>query len=225
MTVKISRRTKVNLNEFYGNGISQTLVIKDFYQKIFNEITNIKWVPDQRGPYNTIPEWTQSVVPSDDGERINEERKMGKTSLDSCPVKLRELIEEMLKDERVIGDMSHIYKLKLDYIDIWNGVEDMGWHWDGPCQSEMISLIYFNDKDLDIEYGGSIEAGVRDIQAGKDWMKEYLDVERVAIFPPIGRLQVWINNTNPRFVHKTNKLKDAKSNRLTMTFGVSLIPN
>lgn len=195
--MKISRNPRLNLNDYYANGISQTLVIKEYYTRMLEAIKKMDWIPDEKGPYNKIPSWTKDIVPAGPNERFQKEKELGKQSLANCPKEFRIALEEMLEDERVVGDLSSIYKLRLDFLDIWDGVEDMGWHWDGPCQSEMISLIYFNGQNLGEEYGGSVEAGIRDLPLGKDWPTEYNDVKSMGVFPPSGRTQVWLNNLNP----------------------------
>ena len=223
--MKISRSPKINLNDYYENGASQTLVIKEYYLRMLDSIEKMEWIPATfDGNYNKVPSWATEATKGMNIDKSTQESMLGKDSLKNCPGDLIGVLEEMLNDERVIGDISSVYKLRLDFVDLWDGVEELNWHWDGPSESEMISLIYFNEQNLSLDYGGSLEIGVRKIQPGKNWAKEYDSVNSVGIFPPSGRTQIWINNRNPKFVHKTKKLEDNNKPRVTLTFGVTFLP-
>lgn len=220
----MKRQLCIDLNDFYHNGFSNTFVAREYYDSMLDAIEKMEWSSDERSYYNRTPSWTKGIEHPDSDNRYLKEAIICKQTLDLCPKEITDNIKKMLNDPRVTGPWLEFYDIRLDFVDIWDGVEIMGWHWDGPSQSDIISLIYFNDTGLTEEYGGCLQAGIRDIMPGSHWLKEYHNIKHFATLPPAGRQQAWVNNANPRFVHKTTELKDKDSRRMTMTFGCTLVP-
>jgi len=202
----------IDINSFYRNGFSNTFIMKHHYENILKGISKIKFVEDPNKIYNLVPYWHS------DKEIKTEEQR-----LKLMPSEITNTIKEIISDKKVIGLLDEFYSLNLDFIDIWDGHEkNLSWHWDGPCQSDLISIIYLNDLVLDNDYGGELELGERDLELNQNWLLNYENIRIIKKIKPTGRNQVWINNANPRFVHRALSLKNNKSKRLLITFGCSI---
>lgn len=216
-----AKRFFIDVNQFYEQGYSATFVISDHYQAINKAVNATEWVEDAEGIYNRVPAWRSGARC---GESMSMEGDRAEQTLDRCPEDLVSAIMELLADNRVIGSLAMFYHLKLDFIDLWDGVETkLGWHWDGPDQSSVISIIYLNEPGWKDGEGGEIAVGERSLCDDSNWLVDYRNVREIARIKPAGRNQVWINNSNPRFVHRPFPLANPEKQRVTLTFGCSLV--
>jgi hypothetical protein len=215
----------IDINGYYKMGFSKTLVMRDYYNRIINEISKTEWIKDPSRVYKRVPSWLNGVRISPDILNPEIEKFIVEKSIENCPKPIYDALSELVSDPRVIGEWSKHYTLKIDFVDVWDGVENiLGWHWDGSCQSDVVSIMYLNDTGIGLEYGGGIEMGERDIPFGEDWIRNRENILSHATLPPAGRVQVWLNNMNPRFVHRPLPLTNSNSPRITLAFGCKLIP-
>lgn len=217
------RTPTIDLNHYFTKGYCKTFVPNPLYDEFFQIIKNINWVDDPDKIYRRIPDWNLKVQHLSAGSKSDKERYLAKQSLTLPPPDLIRILEELINTECIVGPFLQTYKLKLDFVDIWDGVEStLGWHWDGPAQSDVVSLIYFNDMVWPDHRGGGLAVGERDILPNSQWLIDYDNVIEHERIKPSGRTQAWVNNANPRFVHKPLTLNDTNDQRITLTFGLSL---
>lgn len=215
------RRVSIDLNQFYEEGFAATFLIADHYKAIMSVVNDTEWAKDPDGIYNRIPSWRKNIK----YRSTDVEGDRAAQTLKNCPADLKGAVESLIGDNRVIGSLGIFYRLRLDFIDLWDGVESsLGWHWDGPDQSAVFSMIYLNEPNWNDFDGGEIAVGERSLNETPNWLKDYFNVRQIAKIKPAGRNQVWINNSNPRFVHRPLPLSNPDKQRITLMFGCSLIP-
>lgn len=221
----MNRKTVIDENMFYQKGYCKTLLLKDVYDNISKILSESKWKKDPDGIYKYVPEWSLHGIPRDSQLTESEfENSIAQRSIDACPDEILIEIYKIIESKAVVSPWLKIYNLKLDFIDIWDGLENnLDWHWDGPGQSEVISIFYPNEIFWNKDRKGGISVGERDLAIGSHWLKDYSDVVEHETMLPAGRNQIWINNQNPRFVHKPVPLTNKDDKRITITFGCSLI--
>lgn len=218
------RQSMIDINKFYAKGYCTTVALRSAYGLIKQELDADKWIKDPDGIYKRVPSWSAHGEQSNGMSRLEFEKHIAQKSIDVCPDNIVTAINEIISARVIVGPWLELYDLKLDFIDIWDGLEtELDWHWDGPGRSDVVSLIYLNELDWPAGKGGAIATGERNIEPGSHWLKDYDDVIAHEHILPAGRTQIWLNNTNPRFVHKPLPLTNKNDARLTLTFGCSLI--
>lgn len=218
----LAKSITINANDFYEKGFSETFVLANRYRDLKKAIDKTLWTSDPDGIYNRVPSWR--FKPESAGHMGESGGRADKT-LECCPQDVIEAIEGIIKDRVITGSIGAFFSFKLDFIDLWDGVEStLGWHWDGPDQSSVISIIYLNEATWPVNGGGDLAVGVRDLSTESNWLNEYLGVQEIERIKPAGRTQVWLNNMCPRFVHRPIPLFDQTKQRIALTFGCSLIP-
>lgn len=197
---------------------SDPLVTKIIERLIADE----KWISDPVSAYKEIPEWTlkaQEMENPNNGAMLKEQRA---SIMQSAPDKYYRVIQRYLNNPDNIGDVSALGDLNVEFIHLWNGAEENGWHWDGFEQVPFFLMMYFTDeKEWNEDWGGHFDIGYR-ILDGKDWLKDNSNVIKTDSFQPLNGRILLCNNQNPRLMHQARKLKNKKINRYTITAGLSL---
>lgn len=212
----------VNLNALYEFGFDCTLLPKPDYDSLMSIIGLTTWVPDREGIFISKPDWSPHHDELDDPLKVEQERKKNAYNLHRAPIPLIRAVESLLSSAAILGDLLRAYSTELSYVSLYNGAEDLDWHWDGPSQADFFMLLYLNNsKGWPVQGGGELMTGVRSIDSN------YLHVEPKSVsmvqsITPSSRTLVVCNNQNPRFVHKVNPLNEAKE-RIVLMIGFNLI--
>ncbi|MEL0583921.1 MAG: hypothetical protein AAES65_03420 [Candidatus Thiodiazotropha sp. (ex. Lucinoma kazani)] len=137
--------------------------------------------------------------------------------------------ERLLRQDEFFQKMGQLFRLKIQTIQLWDGVGAPYWHWDGPGNGDLYLLLYLTDHDDWPEsHGGGLKLGVRDLTPG--WLAR-VPRESVTLIdeiqPSRGTMAI-SDNRNPRIVHcpvrLTGQAVDEGVCRLTflVTFKVEL---
>jgi hypothetical protein len=97
----------------------------------------------------------------------------------------------------------------LMYIDLWNGSEEIPYHFDTINGADTLVLIYLTEELVwSKECGGqiSLQKKIKDVILAE----EEID--------PISETMVVVNNANPLVKHKVTALKNLDVNRYTVSF-------
>ena len=102
--------------------------------------------------YKEVPDWSINKG----GEAQNQDQKylrgkeqeINKQSLAIVPPAYQTVIEELLKEDYYSSWFETVcgYQQKIKFIDVWNGSDDLKWHWDGVEDHDMGFLIYFTEQ-------------------------------------------------------------------------------
>lgn len=162
-----------------------------------------------------MPDWVPEVVL--DGSQADREATAAAAMAASLPIHYKRLIEALVAQSPIAAALGSVGKLSVSHASVWNGVEHLGWHWDGYDEGDFILITYLTDEECwPDDLGGSIHVGI-DMQESLDLdFRPDRDVRELAVvFPEHGR-SIWLNNLNPFFVHRTTPLK-RQVNRFTVS--------
>ena len=210
----------LNVNKFYKQGYDEWTLPEELKTILWGAIYTEEW--NEHSVYKSIPSWsinTDITTPPKQDREYNREYEKAKSasSLDVVP---QVYIDSMKKP----FDNSYYSKwfrdtcgfnYELRFIDLWNGSDELKYHWDGVEDHDLGFLIYLTDEpDWKQEYGSVLKI------AERDWPAETVYNEN-SIIPSNGKI-ILLNNMNPRFVHSVGKLKDNTKNRYTINVGISV---
>jgi len=199
---------------YYEHGFFKTNVDEDIKKLLWNEVYNTEWVNDSiDGVYKKIPSWYKSSkkykLNTDGSNRMSFERSIGKDILQNTPQSLMHIGLDLIESNPFIFFKTYYKKAELQYIDLWNGSEEIPYHFDTINGSDTLVLIYLTEEELwKSEWGGSI------------FLKKQVNGvchHEVEIFPNNGTMLV-INNANPLVMHKVKKMQNTSINRYTFSF-------
>ena len=209
----------MNVNKFYKDGYDEWTMPPHLNAMVWGQLLSENWI--DHPVYKAVPEWSIN----DGGEAQEQHKKyerrdeeeVNKESLKRIPDTYRLVVEELLKEEyyQEWFNTTCGYNYKLKFIDVWNGSDDLGWHWDGVEDHDIGFLIYFTEQhSWKDEWQSYLQLGER------DWPNEKIAVKHTA-YPANGKI-ILLNNMNPRFVHSVAKLTNNSVNRYTLNAGISL---
>ena len=120
-------------------------------------------------------------------------------------------------------ELQSLYNFQIVFADLWNGSEGCPWHWDGTDGGDALILAYFSDhKKWKPELGGQLEIG-KNLGSDSMYLSKIGEVESYGFVPPQQRSFIIVNNKNPYFIHRCNKLIDSKIRRMTLTLGLKFV--
>lgn len=215
----------LDINAIYEQGYDAVLLNREWHERLMRHVNEVQWVDDDEQLFVSRPQWTKSDLSSRriEGLKIDEEASRNAFLMHAAPSDIMESAEALLACRDVMGIWPQAYRAKMKFITMWNGAEDLDWHWDGPAQADFFFLIYLNRfAGWSNKMGGQLVTGIRDID------KEYLKVDKPSVrtlnvIDPISRTLVCCNNQNPRFVHKVVPLNEGKE-RIVLMIGFDLVP-
>jgi hypothetical protein len=200
--------------QYYENGFFKEKVDDVIKLRLWNAIYSTEWIQDtQEGLYKEIPLWYRNNFKYDkkpDGsDRADYERKVGKRVFKNTPKEIIDIGYDLLETDPFIFFKTFYRNVKLQYIDLWNGSEEIDFHFDTINGCDTLVLIYLTEQEVwKEEWGGSIE------------MKKQVgnDVKYIEKISPLNGTMLVINNANPLVYHKVRALKNNSVNRYTFSF-------
>ena len=209
----------LKVNKFYKEGYDVWQMPADLNAMLWSSIISETY--NNHTVYKGIPEWSiNNDMVAGSVERVydrNTEQEMARLSLQRVPKIYTECITTLFENDyykewfiKTCG-----YKWELRFIDLWNGSDNLDWHWDGVEDHDIGFLIYFTEEpEWKKEWGSILKLGERDYGTNQ--------VNNVSEVVPNNGTIVLLNNMNPRFVHSVNPLKETNKNRYTINAGISL---
>tara|TARA_R110000796_G_scaffold59408_4_gene137070 strand:- start:261 stop:899 length:639 start_codon:yes stop_codon:yes gene_type:complete len=210
----------MNINKFYKDGYDEWQMPPHLSAMIWGQLLCENWI--DHPVYKEIPDWSINKG----GEAQNQDQKylrgkeqeINEQSLSVVPPTYQTVIEELLKEDYYSEWFETVcgYQQKIKFIDVWNGSDDLKWHWDGVEDHDMGFLIYFTEEhQWNEEWKSYLQIGER------EWPNnDEIDIKHTA-YPSNGKI-ILLNNMNPRFVHSVAKLTNINVNRYTINAGISL---
>lgn len=199
---------------YYNNGFFESVVDSVIKTQLWNEIYNTTWQSDtQENIYKQIPSWYKSKkkysVNKDGSDRSTYERLIGKDIFENTPKSLIDIGNNLLFTPQFSFFKKYYKEAKLQYIDMWNGSEEIDFHFDTINGCDTLVLIYLTETmTWDKSWGGTISMKK---QVGNDVIFE-------KEFVPYNGMMLVINNANPLIYHKVTALKNNSINRYTFSF-------
>lgn len=203
-------------DSLYSRGYTSFSIPNHYAEILSNLLEQETWVEDPAGVYRSLPAWGNIDVALGDHVAIRE--RAAEAGLRAAiPPSYTAVINHILKDCHVMGQLLSIAPLKLHFTHAWDGAESLDWHWDGLASGDFVLLIYLSRHSYwDPKWGGCLSVGTRPLRGNflrvQDKSVDALD----QIMPVFGRA-VLLNNSNPRFVHKVSELTSDRSRRTLMS--------
>jgi hypothetical protein len=200
--------------KYYENGYIKEDVDPQIKMRLWNEIYSTEWIKDSEEKiYKEIPKWYKSNISfnkkEDGSDRADFERKIGNHIRKKTPKELIKIGYDLLETSPFIFFKTFYRNVNLKYVDVWNGSEEIDFHFDTINGCDTLVLIYLTEQNVwNEEWGGIIEMK-------KQIGNEALFVEKIL---PINGTMLVINNANPLVYHKVHALKNNKVNRYTFSF-------
>jgi hypothetical protein len=201
-------------DQYYENGFFKAEVDDTIKKLLWNEIYNTEWINDNiENVYKEIPSWYKSnkkyQKKSDGSDRFKFERNIGSDILKNTPESLKYIGLELVESSPFMFFKTYYESVELQYIDLWNGSEEIPYHFDTINGADTLVLIYLTEEsDWQKNWGGSITMKK---QVGD------MSLYEEKILPNNGTMLV-INNANPLVMHKVEQLYNLNINRYTFSF-------
>ena len=203
--------------QYYENGYFVTQLSKDLQVLLWNEIYSTTWINDNvENIYKSIPNWyerrkTYNLDPLGTN-RAQFEREIGKDVFENTPDNLKSIADDVIK-LHTFFNRYYSYP-RLQYVDMWNGSEEIPYHYDTINGADTLIIIYITDESTwSKDWGGQISL--------KKQVGDVIMVEEE--INPLSGTMVVINNANPLIKHKVRKLLDSTVNRYTFSFSYKWI--
>lgn len=199
--------------QYYEKGFFLTKLDELYSTLLWNEIFETCWIPDTvDNIYKEIPNWYISNANLGDitgSNRGTYERSIGQHIIDRAPTSLKQ-IASSLPEAAAFDFMRSFYQRhELKFLDLWNGSEEIPYHFDTINGCDMLVLVYLTEQSSwDKDWGGHV-AMKKQVGDQVAFEEEYL--------PNNGNMLV-INNSNPLVYHKVTALKNTAVNRYTFSF-------
>lgn len=206
----------LNLDRIFSDGHDGIALPRPQYQQLLAIVQNLEWDNDPDGIYTRLPAFQANVQQNIDQEKFEKEERLNKNSLANCPENLLEAVKDLLNDSLIMGNWHIAHEPKLRFISVWDGAEDLDWHWDGPSGADFFFLIYLNRHQGWVKgAGGQLQVGRRPLD-GNYLHVDSRAVEELASYDPATRSLVCCNNQNPQFVHKVTPLSTSLERTVLM---------
>jgi hypothetical protein len=204
----------MNHDLYYENGFFKTEIDDVTKKLLWNEIYNTEWIADGvENIYKEIPVWYQSKnkynLNPDGSNRSQYERDIGSDILKNTPKSLIEIGLDLTQSSPFNFFKKYYRKAELQYIDLWNGSEEIPYHFDTINGADTLVLIYLTEQESwDKNWGGTITM--------KKQVGEKIHFEEEVL--PNDGVMLIVNNANPLVYHKVSSLKNTSINRYTFSF-------
>lgn len=193
---------RLDLDSIYNLGHDAIALPRRHYSRLMDALQTLEWTNDPNGTFARIPRYLVQSAGLKASNKSEQELVMNQSAMNACPEELLEASAALLMDTDVMGNWIIPHRPELQFISIWDGAEDLDWHWDGPAGADFFFLIYLNQemgwKD---HQGGQLMVGKRSVNG--NFMKvEPTEVQHLATYDPCSRTLICCNNQSPQFVHK-----------------------
>lgn len=210
----------LNVNNFYKHGYDEWSLPEEIRTILWGAIYTEEW--SDHSVYKSIPSWsinTDITTPPKQDREYNREYEKAKSasSLDVVPQVYIDSIKQLFDNAYYSKWFRETcgFDYELRFIDLWNGSDELTYHWDGVEDHDLGFLIYLTDEpNWKEEYGSVLKI------AEREWPDDKVYNENT-IIPSDGKV-ILLNNMNPRFVHSVGQLKDNTKNRYTLNVGISV---
>jgi hypothetical protein len=201
-------------DRYYEHGFFITKISNDLKTLLWNEIYATEWVDDQiENLYKKIPNWYLTShshsIDSSGATRKTFEREIGKDVLSRVPASLLEIGNNVANSDELTFFKKYYNSNELMYVDLWNGAEEIAYHFDTINGADTLILIYLTEEqEWREDWGGQISLKK---EVGS------VIINEETIDPNNGTMLV-INNANPLIQHKVKALVNENVNRYTFSF-------
>lgn len=206
----------LDIDLIYAHGYDCVLLPRNHYETFSGIVHSIKWTIDPEGVFNRIPLYLLESLNEKSEDKAEQEQKMNDLAMAACPSELIDSVQRLLCDESIMNNWLLPYRAKARFISLWDGAEDLDWHWDGPARADFFFLIYLNKgKGWSEGNGGILHMGKRNLD-GNFLKVDAEAVEWMGEIMPSSRTIVCCNNQNPQFVHKVTPLSKGDERTVLM---------
>ena len=201
-------------DQYYENGFFKAEVDDTIKKLLWNEIYNTEWVIDNiDNIYKEIPSWYKSnkkyQKKSDGSDRFKFERNVGSDILKNTPESLKYIGLQLVESHPFMFFKTYYERVQLQYIDLWNGSEEIPYHFDTINGADTLVIIYLTEEmNWQKDWGGSIS--MKKQVSNKIYFEEE--------FIPTNGSMIVINNANPLVFHKVKAMQNSTVNRYTFSF-------
>jgi hypothetical protein len=212
---------KLDLDNIYSLGHDAVALPRGHYQALMGALDALEWQSDPDDVYARIPGFLADSARLKRSDKSQQERDMHQLAMDACPSAVLMAAQALLSDREVMGEWVIAHQPELRFISIWDGAEDLDWHWDGPAGADFFFLMYLNrEPGWPIGEGGQLMVGKRSLDG--NYMQVDTDaVQHLATFDPCTRTLICCNNQNPQFVHKVVPLHSGQE-RIVFMIGFDM---
>lgn len=200
-------------DQYYENGYFLTALDKLTTSLLWNEVVTTNWIPDTvDNIYKQIPDWYKSNIDIKyitDTNRASYERIIGEHVIKNAPKSLIQVGEELPNTASFDFIKKYYKRHELKFVDMWNGSEEIPYHFDTINGCDMLVLIYLTEQSAwNSQWGGTIKM--------KKQVGDTVIFEKEHV-PASGTMLI-INNANPLIYHKITALTNTSVNRYTFSF-------
>lgn len=211
----------MDIEKLFGSGYSTGRIPLVIGNVILQLLDKERWVKDLAIGFS-IPEWSfvdfDPELPVDERELLISDTLALKT-----PKHYKHLLMSWIMSSEDFVDLAKLGQINIVGLSIWDGVEDLSWHWDGYDAGDFILMSYFSPYDeWPSDWQGMLTTGTRRLDG--DWLGFSKDSQVYAhevIYPEHCRF-VLLNNQNPKFVHRTTLLDRVDIHRYTISASVKI---
>lgn len=207
---------KLDLDSIYNQGHDAVALPRSHYTRLMDALQTLEWSVDTSGSFNRIPSYLLPSARLKADEKADQEAMMKRSAMNACPVYLVDAANALITDPELMGNWIIPHRPELQFISIWDGAEDLDWHWDGPAGADFFFLIYLNaEGGWEQSRGGQLMVGTRSLEG--NFMKvDASTVTALATYEPSSRTLVCCNNQSPQFVHKVLPLTNGHERTVFM---------
>lgn len=211
----------ISLDSFLEHGFV-AVTLNDFLMERFIDLVQrTTWV-GSHDIYSRIPNWYEnlSLKEYSSHNRITDQKLKSQLFEKAVPKEYKDLLFFFANHSGLLDGFQNLYSFDLSTADLWDGAEDLGWHWDGIDAGDIIFLLYFSNMKWEEKDGGQVETGKRSVD-GKHWLMDYSDINTLHSSLPNNGNVLIINNRDPRFVHRVRPMKTPME-RIVLTAGFKM---
>lgn len=200
--------------QYYDKGYFVSKLPAPLLAYLWNEVYSTEWVDDKKeNIYKQVPSWYISELDHNVGEhgqyRHTFERAIGSEMLHKAPESLLLLSKAVAETPELEYFKRYYQRCETLYIDLWNGSEEIPYHFDTINGADTLILIYLTEQsEWKTDWGGQINL--------KKQINDVTICEEEVL--PLNGTMVVINNTNPLVFHKITALQNNAVNRYTFSF-------
>jgi hypothetical protein len=204
---------------YHDRGYLITQLPNSIMALLWNEIHSTNWVADTNEHiYKQIPDWYVSTKKYSldplGSNRAHFEREIGKDVFDNTPDSIKIIGSYIANLESFDFFRRYYSRAELCYIYMWNGSEEIAYHYDTINGTDTLVLIYLTEQSTwHLEWGGQISL--------KKQLGDVTIIEQE--IDPLNGTMVIINNANPLVKHRVRKLLNTEVNRYTFSFNYNWI--
>jgi hypothetical protein len=198
---------------YYDSGFFKSKLNNTIEKLLWNQIFSTEWIADTDNIYKSVPSWyttsfTKLIDPSG-SNRAEYERIISEDLMLRTPDSLIEIGNQLLDTPDFDFFKKYYKNCKLKSVDMWNGSEEIPYHYDTINGCDTLVLIYLTEQlEWDTKWGGTILM--------KKEVGNSIKFEE-EILPTNGTMLV-INNANPLVFHKVKGMNTTDVNRYTFSF-------